>query len=49
MIDIFCTLKKKELNPSNFLHESCNGLAINEVDREEKAIEFYNVLSNFDL
>ena len=24
------------------------GLAINEVDREEKAIEFYNVLSNFD-
>ena len=24
------------------------GLAINEVDREDKAIEFYNVLSNFD-
>ena len=34
--------------PQIFFMRVAMGLAINEVDREEKAIEFYNVLSNFD-
>lgn len=34
--------------PQNFFMRVSMGLAINEVDREEKAIEFYNLLSSFD-
>ncbi len=34
--------------PQNFFMRVSMGLAINEVNREEKAIEFYNLLSSFD-
>jgi len=34
--------------PQTFFMRVSMGLAINEVDREEKAIEFYNLLSSFD-
>ncbi len=34
--------------PQNFFMRVSMGLAINEVDREGKAIEFYNLLSSFD-
>ncbi|VAW40042.1 Ribonucleotide reductase of class Ia (aerobic), alpha subunit [hydrothermal vent metagenome] len=34
--------------PQSFFMRVSMGLAINEVDREEKAIEFYNLLSSFD-
>jgi len=34
--------------PQAFFMRVAMGLAINEVDREEKAIEFYNLLSSFD-
>lgn len=34
--------------PQAFFMRVCMGLAINEVDREERAIEFYNLLSSFD-
>ena len=34
--------------PQAFFMRVSMGLAINEVDREEKAIEFYNLLSSFD-
>jgi ribonucleoside-diphosphate reductase alpha chain len=35
--------------PQAFFMRVAMGLAINEVEREERAIEFYNVLSSFDL
>ncbi len=34
--------------PQAFFMRVCMGLAINEVDREGRAIEFYNLLSSFD-
>ncbi len=34
--------------PQNFFMRVAMGLAINEVDREERTIEFYNLLSSFD-
>jgi ribonucleoside-diphosphate reductase alpha chain len=34
--------------PQTFLMRVAMGLALNEVDREAKAIEFYNLLSSFD-
>ncbi len=34
--------------PQNFFMRVSMGLAINEVNREERAIEFYNLLSSFD-
>ena len=34
--------------PQIFFMRVAMGLAINEIDREDRAIEFYNVLSNFD-
>lgn len=34
--------------PQAFFMRVCMGLALNEVNREERAIEFYNVLSKFD-
>ncbi len=34
--------------PQIFFMRVAMGLAINEIDREERAIEFYNVLSSFD-
>ncbi|MEZ5497388.1 MAG: ribonucleoside-diphosphate reductase subunit alpha [Gammaproteobacteria bacterium] len=34
--------------PQSFFMRVSMGLAINEVDREERAIEFYNLLSSFD-
>ena len=34
--------------PQAFFMRVSMGLAINEIDREEKAIEFYNLLSSFD-
>ncbi len=34
--------------PQNFFMRVSMGLAINEVNREEKTIEFYNLLSSFD-
>lgn len=34
--------------PQNFFMRVSMGLAINEVDREERTIEFYNLLSSFD-
>jgi ribonucleoside-diphosphate reductase alpha chain len=34
--------------PQIFFMRVCMGLAINEVNREERAIEFYNLLSSFD-
>ena len=34
--------------PQAFFMRVCMGLAINEVDREARAIEFYNLLSSFD-
>ncbi len=34
--------------PQVFFMRVAMGLAINEIDREDRAIEFYNVLSNFD-
>ena len=34
--------------PQNFYMRVSMGLAINEVNREERAIEFYNLLSSFD-
>ncbi|EIJ35309.1 ribonucleoside-diphosphate reductase, alpha subunit [Thiothrix nivea DSM 5205] len=34
--------------PQVFFMRVAMGLAINEVDREERAIEFYNILSSFD-
>ncbi|MBL7004505.1 MAG: ribonucleoside-diphosphate reductase subunit alpha [Gammaproteobacteria bacterium] len=40
-------LKRFEL-PQAFFMRVAMGLAINEVNREEKAIEFYNLLSSFD-
>ena len=40
MIDIFCTLKKKDEPPQIFFMRVAMGLAINEVDREEKAMSF---------
>ena len=39
--------KRIEL-PQAFFMRVAMGLALNEVDREARAIEFYNVLSNFD-
>ncbi|MCF6226706.1 MAG: ribonucleoside-diphosphate reductase subunit alpha [Xanthomonadales bacterium] len=44
---IHCGGCKIEL-PQNFFMRVSMGLAINEVDREEKTIEFYNLLSSFD-
>ncbi len=34
--------------PQAFFMRVCMGLALNEIDREGKAIEFYNLLSSFD-
>ena len=34
--------------PQAFFMRVAMGLAINEIDREQRAIEFYNLLSNFD-
>ncbi len=34
--------------PQAFFMRVAIGLAINEIDREDKAIEFYNLISNFD-
>ncbi|MFZ2451369.1 MAG: ribonucleoside-diphosphate reductase subunit alpha [Methylovulum miyakonense] len=34
--------------PQSFFMRVAMGLAINEIDREDRAIEFYNLLSNFD-
>jgi ribonucleoside-diphosphate reductase alpha chain len=34
--------------PQAFFMRVAMGLAINEIDREERAIEFYNLLSSFD-
>ncbi|WP_019867857.1 ribonucleoside-diphosphate reductase subunit alpha [Methylovulum miyakonense] len=34
--------------PQTFFMRVAMGLAINEIDREDRAIEFYNLLSNFD-
>ena len=44
---IHCGDSRIEL-PQNFFMRVSMGLAINEVNREEKAIEFYNLLSSFD-
>src|SRR6185436_20819664 len=34
--------------PQTFFMRVAMGLALNEIDREARAIEFYNVLSSFD-
>ena len=45
----FLHIDEKRIEPPQiFFMRVAMGLAINEVDREDKAIEFYNVLSNFD-
>ena len=44
---IHCGDSRIEL-PQNFFMRVSMGLAISEVNREEKAIEFYNLLSSFD-
>ncbi len=44
---IHCENTRFEL-PQAFFMRVAMGLAINEIDREERAIEFYNLLSSFD-
>ena len=44
---IHCGDSRIEL-PQNFFMRVAMGLAINEVEREDKTIEFYNLLSSFD-
>ena len=45
----FLHIEEKRIElPQAFFMRVAMGLALNEVDREARAIEFYNVLSNFD-
>ena len=45
----FLHIEEKRIElPQAFFMRVAMGLALNEVDREARAVEFYNVLSNFD-
>src|SRR6266446_6038426 len=48
LIDQFSGAGRRFELPQSFFMRVAMGLALNEVDREARAIEFYNVLSTFD-